>query len=244
MKVLAGALTILAASGVAKATESCDFASEQGVEIEVLSPPLRADGTLRDFSELKDISEGLPADALAGRRVKLSHQWKSFPPVWVATTDRCETIFVKDNDETLKHSDIERWGAKLIGELPSIWRAREEIDPLTDAKSCAINVTTWREKPQPLFYWHSKEGFSIGAVFADFPGRPRAFRVDKNPAIAGGEDGLSGAKAQQLIRQIRAGGRTILVAGYEWPDDYQIHAEFPLDGLVPLLDRCASFVKN
>jgi hypothetical protein len=95
--------------------------------------------------------------------------------------------------------------------------------------------------PAHVFY-HSREGVSVGIVGADFPGRPEAFRVDRNKAISEVE-GLSGARAQQLVAQIRGGGERLLISGYEWPNDYSVTAEFTLHGLVERLDECKAAVR-
>ena len=122
----------------------------------------------------------------------------------------------------------------------TLWQVTNKVDPLTDVKSC--HVIAFARGLQPMFFYHAREGVSVGIVGADFPGRPEAFRVDKNKAVTENE-GLSGARAQQLIGQIRAGGKRLLVAGYEWPNDYDVTAEFTLDGVVEKLDECKAAIR-
>ena len=120
------------------------------------------------------------------------------------------------------------------------WNVVKNTDPMTDEKSC--HVTAQARGLQPMFFYHSREGVSVTIVGADFPGRPEAFRVDRNKLITE-EEGLSGPRAQQLIAQIRAGGKNLLISGYEWPYDYDKTAEFTLEGLVEKLDECRAAVR-
>ncbi|MBB6066147.1 hypothetical protein [Pseudoxanthomonas broegbernensis] len=199
-------------------------------------------------------SRSAPFSELAGRSARLlpSEAGDFMTPWWHrAVLADCRIVYMKGMGEgQVKRLDAILYGFEFVAE-PSdaqlaatrgtnAWRARPEVDPMTDEKSCT--VTTTARGIQPLFLYHSRRGVSATIVGADFPGRPEAFRVDRNKAISETE-GLSGARAQQLIAQIRAGGSRLLIAGYEWPYDYSVNAEFTLDGLVEKLDECKAAVR-
>lgn len=138
--------------------------------------------------------------------------------------------------------DAKVYGIIFASAPPTKWVSNSEVDRMTDAKSCHV-TPQGVGMPYPMFYYHSKQGFSAEVVGGDFPGRPTTFRVDKSRAISERE-GLSGKNAATLFAQIRGGGRALLVGSYEWPNDIEQIREFNLEGLTAVLDECKRSVAN
>lgn len=124
--------------------------------------------------------------------------------------------------------------------LYTTWVAKVEVDPVTDRTSCVI-TSDQHGTPIPMFHYRGNT-VSVGVVGADFPGKDVSFRVDKQTAITERE-GLSGGRAQQLVAQIRAGGTSMLVRSYGWPDSDAVTREFMLEGLIAELDKCKAAVR-
>lgn len=223
-------------AGAQEASPSCDFASIDGTEFTFNDTALTVEYGFQSFSRSQDMGN-LRHDELAGRRGKFTtvHEKAIGFSYAEAVLDDCSSVFARLTEPFLKPSDALSLSITFIDLPRTHWLVHKSVDPMTDANSC--RVTPQARLPYPMFFYHSKEGFSVGVVGGDFPGRPTSFRVDKNKAISEVE-GLSGARAQQLVAQIRAGGKRLLVSAYEWPDDYAVVSEFNLLGLVEALDQC------
>lgn len=244
MKNLSGAAGafLLACSPASAQEPACSFESAAGTEIE-FSAIKGSQGVADDFSPYKDFSAPIEVAALQGRRAK----------VVGATTgdvrtdlqlilDDCSTLFMRDDDGMLLSTDQDRTGVRIIKrseDHPSLWNVRKSVDPVDDAKICTVTTSGI---PAPVFIWHSRDGFAIGAVGADFPGRPLALRADRAPAVEG-EGPLIGAVAQRVMSQIRGGAGSLLVAGYRWPNDFRASATYATDGLVTRIEECERFMR-
>ena len=232
---------IVAASFVAPASaqdgpSTCNFTSVEGTEFRFNDTDLTAQFGFMHFSYAQDMGK-IPRDELAGRRGKFTtvHE-KPFGFSYAeAILEDCSPVFARLTHPYLEPSDASWLGITFVDLPRAKWLVQETVDPMTDAKSC--RVTPKAEMPFPMFFYHSKEGFSVVVVGGDFPGRPTSFRIDKNPPISEVE-GLTGARAQQLATQIRKGGKRLLVSSYEWPNDYAVVREFNTAGLVDALDQC------
>jgi len=216
----------------------CSYPEFEGLEFEFSTDPVHEKYGFQLFHEKVNDYKSLPFSEFSGKKGKIGGAAsRGFREVLM---EDCTTAYV------MSSGAIEAGSARGLGIIflqapPTDWAASEQVDRLTDAKSCHV-VARGADMPFPMFFYHSKEGFSANAVGGDFPGRPITFRVDRHPAIVERE-GLSGARAQMLANQIRAGGKQLLLGAYEWPHDVEIVKEFNLDGLAPLLDQCRSYVK-
>jgi len=184
----------------------------------------------------------VPYELLAGRKGKVVGRHPGeygFSYFHEVLLDDCRTFYWRDTDGRLEAGDALSGGVEFLDRPPTEWRVREESDRMTDARSCA--VTPEAKMPYPMFFYHSEEGVAVGVVGGDFPGRPATFRVDSNRAISENER-LTGARAVQLIEQIRSGGKQLLVGSYEWPNDYEVIKEFNLSGIIEQLDKCKQSV--
>lgn len=229
----------------AKDEVSCtDFQTRSGTEFIFKTEELYKKYGFQSFREAPSGHKSMPYESLAGRKGKVVGGQSG--PHGIAHNhevllDDCRTVYWYDTNDQLEPGDALSAGITFIDIPPTNWFLRESTDRMTDAKSCA--VTPRSDMPYPIFFYHSTEGFSVGVVGGDFPGRPTTFRVDKNKAISEIE-GLSGSRAQALVAQIRTGGKQLLVGSYEWPDDYEVLKEFNLSGLPELLDRCKSLTRK
>lgn len=122
------------------------------------------------------------------------------------------------------------------------WKALKKTDPMTDAISCQV-IPTGDTMPFPMFFYHSQHGVSAAVVGGDFPGEQISFRVDKNPVVSEAEI-LSGPQVQRVVSYIRAGGKTLLVKSYGWPNQVPVLREWPLDGITSKLDECKAAIKR
>lgn len=152
----------------------------------------------------------------------------------------CERLYFHAYKEELPDADMLRLGGvRLIDRAPANWSSYVTVDKMTDEKSCIAGPAS-KAMPSPAFIY-SRAGLEVYLIGADFPNKEVAFRVDKRPALS--ERGhLGNTKAHLLLDQIRAGGTTMLVRGYAWPNDYPVDKEFNLDGLIAVLDDCKSKV--
>ena len=229
---------LLALSIVGDPAPTCAFEVSAGTEFEFAADAdASAARWIENFSPHKDFSAEVDPRELAGKRAKIVRPATglAYGRAQEVLTEDCRTLFMRDEDQRLLPSDEEALAIRYISDLPSIWSVQEKVDRMTDAKICM--VTPDASMPYPMFHYSTAEGFSVGVVGADFPGREVAFRVDKNPAISNVAR-LSPSQGQELVRQIRAGGESLLVSGYEFPHDYPQLGEFPLHGLVAALDLC------
>lgn len=178
-------------------------------------------------------------EALAGKRAWVSPNGlpglSGVATYYPLITEDCQKFYWYDSNTTLDASDGRIAGVEFLEDPPTKWQTAVDIDRLTDIKTCT--VTPQADVPFPMFFFRRGRAPHVGMVGGDFPGRPDTFRVDKKPAIRENE-GLSGPKAQQLIAQIRAGGKKLLTGSYRWPYDTENVAEFNLGGLVEKLDEC------
>lgn len=215
----------------------CEFAAFEGVEFTFSTDTSYQEYGFLHFSTTVGGVPGLPFAEFAGKRAKIGRE-TSRASREVLVED-CSVVYVNKMGE-IEAEDAKGFGVTFATAPLTRWVTEEKVNPLTDAKSCHVTSEGVRP-PYPMFFYHSKEGFSVGVVGGDFPGKPTTFRVDKLRAIAE-VDGLSGQRAQTLVTQIRAGGKSLLVGAYEWPDDFQNIREFNLSGLPAKLDSCKASV--
>lgn len=217
----------------------CDYSAFDGLEFTFSTDPQWEKYGFQSFTTSADGLASVPFAEYAGKKGKIGRQ----------TTARTKEVLVEDctvaylfKDGEIQPEDAAAFGIELKSAPPTTWVLREKTDPLTDAKSCQV-IPQGVRMPFPMFYYHSREGVSVGVVGGDFPGKQTTFRVDKNRAIAGRE-GLSGGGATALIAQIRSGGKVLLVGSYAWPHEYQQISEFNLVGLVDRLDQCKRWISK
>jgi hypothetical protein len=199
-------------------------------------------------------AKSIPHSELAGRLAKFTgnDNSQSVFKFYTAVLEDCRSLyFLNAGDDPLSRSAERIFEFTFIGEdidarieamrATTDWRTVEQVDPMTDAKSCYVTTGGLSRKITPMFFYHSREGFSITLIGADFPGKAETFRVDKNKAVSGRE-GLTGAAAQAFVDQARK-GRVLRVAGYTWPYETQELDEYNLGGLGPKLDACRAFIR-
>jgi len=230
----------------------------QGMSAEVECPEYAQHGSAAEFrfstaEYLKEIGfpmfhatpgevEAVSYDTLAGKKGKVVGSTTSPNKIFSyheVLVEDCTRTFWFDTNGRLEDGDALSGNVEFLTKPALDWRINEKVDPMTDEKSCSVMPVA--DMPFPIFFYHSSEGFSVGVVGADYPGKATTFRVDKNKAI-GEVEGVSGARAQAIASQIRAGGRTLLVSSYTWPREVEVIKEFDLKGLVPQLDACKQSV--
>ena len=220
-----------------------NFQAQQGIEFTFKTDDVYKKYGFQKFHETPSGYKSMPYESLVGHKGKVVGGEPG--PYGVAyyhhvLVDDCRTVYWYDTDKQLEPDDALYAGITFIDRPLTKWVVSEDTDRMTDARSC--KVTPESHMPYPMFFYHSREGFSVGVVGGDFPGRPTTFRVDKNKAISEVE-GLSGARAQALATQIRNGGQVLLVGSYEWPNDYEVLKEFNLSGLSEKLDQCKALTR-
>lgn len=245
MKILLVALLSLVSCRVfAQVKYDCpSYQTATGTEI-IFSDENRKAYGFSKFTDKPNIGKGMPYDVLAGKRGKVIGGQSPMYSMYFheVLLEDCSTVYWYDTNKQLESGDAISAGITFIDSPPTQWDVSNKIiDKMTDNISC--HVMPKSEMPQPFFHFHSTEGISVAVVGGDFPGKPVTFRVDKNKAIAEKES-LTGANAQALISQIRAGGKTLLVSSYKWPNDYQVIKEYNLSGLIDALDKCKLMVSK
>jgi hypothetical protein len=232
---------------VATAEESCDYASVQGTEFEFATKPesLQQYG-YQLFGETPEPAKRLPYADYVGKRgkflgTKTSGQYGSMKFHDILLSD-CKRLYFMALKEDLADEHVEMHGITFFSKPPRVWTTYVRVDAMTDAKTCQVMPKA--EMPYPLFVYSGNGAVvTAGVVGADFPGKDVMFRVDKLPAIAERED-LGPANTQKLVRQIRAGGKVLLVRSNKWPDEVPDTREFSLDGLAAALDQCKADLKK
>lgn len=121
------------------------------------------------------------------------------------------------------------------------WLHEIKTDPMDDTTSCIVKKNS--SLPIAWFFFHNKQGLSISIVGDEYPGEDETFRIDSNPAVAE-EEGLSGAKAQKILSQIKGGGKKLLVKFIEWPSGAPVFLEYDLTGVLEHLDACKAATKK
>lgn len=193
----------------------------------------------QDYSEYK----GTPYDVLAGKKGKIFNTKKephSAFTIHEIQLETCQVVYWQDLDGLVTKKD-ETVGFVFIDQPPTPWKSHTKTNPMDDTVSCIIDANYL--KPSPIIILGDYGSIYLGAYGSDFPGRPLTYRIDKNKAISG-NDGIRGANANAVIAQIRAGGKTLLVSGYNWPNDYPVINEFNLNGLVEQLNSCKAQLKS
>ena len=238
------ALTIvflLAFGAYAIAQDSCDYQATQGTEFVFAEQ----NESLRNYgyqlwSKTTEPGTSLPYDEYVGKKGKFTgekstggHGVLKFYDVVMSD---CSKLFLMSLKDNLADENVEMHGVQWLQKPSRNWRANVRVDDMTDAKTCMVSPKS--EMPYPIFvYSNGGKAVSAGVVGGDFPGKDVAFRVDKLAAISE-KEGLSGGNTQRIIQQIRAGGKSLLVRSYKWPDDVPDTKEFSLEGLVAALDEC------
>ncbi|MFC1740051.1 hypothetical protein ACFL0N_01055 [Pseudomonadota bacterium] len=225
------------------AADVCDYSASTGTEIQFKTDdPYKKYGfPMFHASPGGDVT---PYEVLGGKKAKVIGKAAgnyNILKYHVVLVEDCTRVYWIDTDGNLEPGDASSSGVVFLQQPDSEWKVGEKIDRMTDAKSCV--VTPDSKVPFPMFHYHSSEGFTVGVVGGDFPGKPTTFRVDRNKAIAEIE-GLSGSRAQALVAQIRGGGKKLLVGSYKWPKEYEVVKEFNLGGLVQQLDYCKNAVRK
>lgn len=242
---LAALTALMCSSAFAGEGVSCqDYVGREGLEIQFATDDLYRRYGFQMFHSAPEVVGATPYDALAGKKGKVIGTATGKTGILKyheVLVEDCTRVYWLDTDGNLEPSDARFGGVTFLQQPGTSWEVSEKVDPMTDAKSC--HVTPKSRTPFPMFFYHSIEGFSAAVVGGDFPGKPTTFRVDKNQAISEIE-GLSGSRAQKLISHIRAGGTKLLVASYEWPNDYEVVREFNLAGLLSHLDYCRDAVRR
>lgn len=227
----------------AQAQDSCDYAALKGQEFEFAEreEDLRHYG-YQSWSTTPDTTRALPYADYVGKKGKFLGTFTGKSPLRFhdVVLEDCRTLYffaIKDNiaDELLGLK-----GIQLLNKALYQWRARIDVDKMTDAKSCSVMPDG--DMPYPAFYYEKGGKVSAGVVGGDFPGKDVSFRVDTLPALSGREM-LTGAGAQKLVQQIRAGGKTLLTRSYAWPSDVPRTKEFNLEGIVAALDECKAALR-
>jgi hypothetical protein len=216
----------------------CNYAEFDGLEFSFSRDPVYATYGFQMFKVGDHGLVTLPFADFAGKKGKIGR----------ATTSGMREVLIEDctaaqlmKSGIIDAGDAVGLGVAFLSPPSTDWAVSEEVDRLTDARSCHV-IPRGADMPFPMFFYHSSEGFSANAVGGDFPGKPVSFRVDKLKVISERE-GLSGSNAQTLATQIRSGGQQLLVGAYEWPHEVEVIREFNLEGLAPLLDRCRAYVR-
>lgn len=218
---------------VTSTPKPCDFQAFEGIEFTFSNDPEREQYGFQSFGTSPSGLGSLPFSEYAGKKGKIGRSTSA--RTREVLIENCAVAYLlKDGD--IRAEDAQGFGITFDSPPPTNWVTSEKTDRMTDQKSCTVTPGGAR-MPFPMFFYHSSEGFSVGVVGGDFPGRATTFRVDKNRAISE-KEGLSGRNGAALVAQIRAGGKALLVGSYEWPNDYEQVREFNLDGLVPALDQC------
>lgn len=215
----------------------CDYAAFEGLEFTFSDDAQFEKYGFQSFSVAANGIGSLPFAEFAGKKGKIGRPTER--RTREVLIEDCTVAYLLKSGE-LQAEDARVYGITFAEAPPTKWVSSEQVDRMTDARSCQV-IPQGVDTPFPMFHYHSKEGFSAAVVGGDFPGRPATFRVDKNRAISERE-GLSGKNAIALAAQIRARGKTLLVGSYEWPHDVEQIREFNLDGLVEKLDACKKFV--
>ncbi|UXB22771.1 hypothetical protein K7567_12550 [Stenotrophomonas maltophilia] len=215
----------------------CNYSEFEGLEFTFSTDEVFRKYGFQRFSKSVDGLESLPFDEFSGKKGKIGRKAGGYSRE-VLVND-CSAVYLR-NAEEIEAEDAIAFGVTFAAAPATDWVITHEVDRMTDAKSCYVTPKTSR-MPYPMFFYHSKEGFSVGVIGGDFPGKSTTFRVNKNRAIAE-VGGLSGARAQVLVSQIRAGGKSLLVGSYEWPHETEIVREFNLAGLAENLDKCKAAV--
>ncbi|WP_159097485.1 hypothetical protein [Stenotrophomonas sp. SAU14A_NAIMI4_5] len=217
----------------------CDYQSFSGLEFTFSSDDIYRKYGFQHFSNTVNGFESIPFDEYAGKKGKIGPDAGTRSRA--VLVEDCSSVYLRNAGE-IEAEDAKAFGIEFAVAPATDWAVVNETDRMTDAKSCHVTPRTDR-MPYPMFFYHSKEGFSVGVVGGDFPGKSTTFRVDKNRAISE-VDGLSGNRAQALAGQIRSGGRVLLVGAYQWPHDWEVIREFNLAGLVEKLNSCKSAVSR
>lgn len=235
----------LCGNPLAQAQTCPDYTSNDGDEIQFSTADVYKKYGFQKFHPSPGRVKATSYETLAGKKAKFLGKVSAENGILQyreLIVEDCSHIYWHDLNGTLEPMDAKLSGFEFMKPPTTNWLVSEKIDPITDAKSCAIMAQT--RKPCPMFFYHSKEGFSIAAVGGDFPGRQVSVRVDGNKAISGNES-ISGANAKAVASQIRAGGKSLLLSAYEWPNDYQIISDpINLFGLVKKLDHCNAWVRK
>lgn len=229
----------------ARAQESCDYAAIKGQEFEfaVQEESLRSYG-YQLWSMTPEPAGSLPYEDYVGKKGKFlgTFTGKEYVPPRFhnAILEDCRPIYFYALKDNIADEMLELHGVRLMNKPLRRWSARVDVDEMTDARTCLVKPDG--DMPYPMFHYEKGGRISVGVVGGDFPGKDVSFRVDKLPALSEREI-LTGAGAQKLVQQIRAGGKTLLTRSYEWPHDVPQTKEFNLDGIVAALDECKAALR-
>lgn len=251
LRTLVVLLLLLLSMGV-KAQEflACpEYAGYEGVEFRFVDDALARQYGYQSFKATRTLANSLPAEGLAGKRAKYGTRgekrdgdtisdWLYFPVL----TEDCQRLWVEAISGIIAPDDGPSLHVEFIDMPPTEWVVTESVDRMTDAKKCSVEGKS-RGMPFPMFHYQTGRGAEAFMVGGDFPGKAHSFRVDKKAPISEA-DGLSGARTQQLVAQIRAGGKRLLGSAYEWPYEVKQVREYNLGGLVEKLDHCKAWVRQ
>lgn len=239
------AVVLAALLPTAQAQESCDYAAIKGQEFEfaVRDETLRGYG-YQMWSTTPDTTKALPYEDYVGKKGKFlgtftGEKYSSLRFHNVILED-CRTLYFFALKDNIADESLGLRGIQLLNKALYQWKARVDVDEMTDARTC--HVSPDGDTPFPMIHYGKGGRVSAGVVGADFPGKDVSFRVGKLPALSEREM-LTGAGAQKLVQQIRAGGKTLLTRSYAWPNDVPQTKEFNLDGIVAALDECKAALR-
>ncbi|MBN8740243.1 MAG: hypothetical protein BGP24_00825 [Lysobacterales bacterium 69-70] len=232
-------------SPLAQAQESCDYAALKGQEFQfaVRDESLRSYG-YQLWSTKPEPAESLPYEDYVGKKGKFlgTFTGKAYSPPRFHNVilEDCRPLYFLALKDNIADEMLGLHGVDLLNKPLRNWSSRVKVDEMTDAKTCL--VVPDGDMPYPMFHYEKGGRVSVGVVGGDFPGKDVSFRVDKLPALSEREM-LTGAGAQKLVQQIRAGGKMLLVRSYEWPSEVAQTKEFNLDGIVAALDDCKAALR-
>ncbi len=121
-------------------------------------------------------------------------------------------------------------------EIHGDWTHEITTDPTDGVVTCTVQKGQ-DSVPFPWFYYRSGSGISVAVVGDMSIGEAQTFRVDDHEPIAE-SDRLTGARARQLIAEVRAGGKTLHADFVRFPSGDSDTLKVDLKGVIPHLDAC------
>lgn len=234
---------VAAAMFAATGGDSCGYGLLGGTEFE-----FRTDSNAKStgrfagwYSEKPHLyADELPYERFAGTKGKLIDD-RADPsidnsPYRKAMSENCEPLYLQwSRHSELSETFLSLSGITILQPLPTSWAISEITDKMTDEYTCAVSVNG-RSPPYPWFGF-AKKATQLEVSGSDYPGTDVSYRVDENTAVTEKQI-LTGERAQRVLKQIRAGGKKLLVRAHAWPENSPSTAEYDLGGLVEKLDEC------
>lgn len=138
-------------------------------------------------------------------------------------------------DERCRAFAREITGTMTCADDAPIWKLTRRVDPISDAKSCAVTMAHSGIKAG-LMVAVIEGDLSVSVLGKDYPGRDKAVRVDSNEAMRF-KTALHDGQARSFLAQLRSGS-TVKTRIIEWPSGAPLDYSAPVCDLPVLVDDC------